>query len=199
MKKLNLHLIEDKLIASNIKIFSPQDLKIIFGVSQRAVEGFLNYNLKKGAFVRLKKGLYAIKRNLPSDFLCANKIYSPSYISLETALSYYNLIPETIYSITSVTSKATREFLFTDRLFEYRKIKRKAYAGYVPKTIDGEVVLIATPERAAVDFLYFVFLGKKSFNERLHFDKLNFKQLKKQAGLFGQKRFLVFLERTFPK
>ena len=55
-------------------------------------------------------------------FLIANKSYYPSYISLETAFSYYNIIPEIVYNITSITSKKTIEFNFQNSTFTYNKI-----------------------------------------------------------------------------
>lgn len=194
MKKLNLHRVEEELLSKNLKIFTSNDLKIMFGASRRAVEGFLNYNFKKGAFVRFKKGLYGLKRNLPDEFVLANNLYSPSYISLDTALSFYNLIPETVYAITSVTTKPTRELEVLGRLFEYRKIKKQAFAGYLPQKVDDQIVFMATPEKAIADFLYFVFLGKRSFNDRLKLGKVNFTYLEKEAKLFGQERFFSFVK-----
>lgn len=195
MKKLNLHQVEEKLFSLNIKIFTPDDLRVMFNVSQRAVEGFLNYNCKKGAFVRLKKGFYTLKRNPASEFVIANKIYSPSYISLETALSYYHLIPETVYAVTSVTTKPTREFEVISRLFEYRKIKKEAYTGYLPKVVSNEVCLMAKPEKAVADSLYFVWLGKRTFNERLRLEKIDKTELRKYLRLFDQKKFIAFVDR----
>ena len=184
MKKLNLHLVEEKLLDLDIKIFQPHILENTFNVSGRAVSGVLNYNTKKGVFARLKPGFYALKRNMPPDFYLANYLYSPSYISLETALSYYNLIPETVYSVTSVTSKPTREFDIQNRAFSYSKIKKGAYTGYIPTQIEGKMVYIATPEKAAADFLYFVSLGKRSFNDRLNVSKLDKTKLRDYLKLF---------------
>lgn len=189
MKKLNSHQVEEKLSSLNLKIFKPQDLRVMFGVEERAVQGFLDYNTKKGVFVRLKRGLYALKRNLPGDFSLANSLYSPSYVSLDTALSYYSLIPETVYAVTSVTAKATREFTVEGRLFEYRKIKREAFTGYQPKEINGEVVFLATPEKAVADFLYFVRLGKRVDNDRLKWEQIDRQKLEKYLKLFGQKNW----------
>lgn len=197
MKKLNLHQVEEKLFSLNSKIFTPQDLSFLFDANQRAVQGFLNYNLKKGVFVRLKKGFYALKRNFPSDFYLANKLYSPSYVSLDTALSYYHLIPETVYAVTSVTTKPTREFEIQGRLFDYRKIKKEAYTGYVPYKVENEIVYLATPEKAVADFCYFVYLGKREFNDRLQFKKVKKERLIKYLRLFGKKRLISFANKLF--
>lgn len=195
MKKLNLHQVEEKLLSLNAKIFSPQDLSFISGASKRAVQGFLNYNTKKGAFIRLKKGFYCLKRYFPQEFSLANNLYSPSYVSLDSALSYYHLIPETIYSVTSITSKPTREFEVNGRLFEYRKIKKQAYTGYIPQEIEGDVVYLATPEKAVADFLYFVSLGKRNFNDRLRFEKIDREKLNQYLQLFGRKKLIAFVNK----
>jgi len=195
MKKLNLYQAEEKLQEIDLKIFTPKDLQVLFGVSQRAVAGFLNYNLKKGVFVRFRQGLYGLKNVYVNDFYLANMVYSPSYVSLETALSFYNLIPETVYAVTSATTKPTREFEVLNRLFEYRKIKSEAYSGYQPQVIDGQTVFLATPEKAVADFLYFVFLGKKNFNDRLRLDQIKAEELRKNIKLFKNNRFLSFVDR----
>jgi predicted transcriptional regulator of viral defense system len=199
MKKLNLYQIEERLLNLNLKIFRPQDLQVLFGANRRAVQGFLTYNLKRGAFVHFKRGLYALKKNLPHDFVLANSLYSPSYISLDSALSYYNLIPETVYAITSVTSKPTREFEVDNRLFDYRKIKKEAYTGYIPKNLNGEIVYLATPEKAVADFLYFVFLGKRAFNERLKLEKINKQKLKSYLKLLRSKNLFIWSKKALEK
>lgn len=172
------------MVFSGLKLFTTSDLMIMFGVGKRASQAFLSYNVKKGAFVRLKAGLFALKNNLPSEYIIANRLYSPSYISLDTALSYYNLIPETVYAITSVTPKPTREFEVNGIAYDYRRIKREAFTGYIPKEIHGETVYIATPEKAVADFLYFVSLGKRKYNDRLKLDKIDSSQLKQYRDLF---------------
>lgn len=184
MKKLNLHKVEEQLVSSGLKLFTASDLMVAFGVEKRAAQAFVSYNVKKGAFLRLKAGLFALKNNLPSEFVIANRLYFPSYISLDSALSYYNLIPETVYAITSVTPKSTREFEVNGRAFDYRRIKKQAFTGYVPKSIRGETVYVATPEKAVADFLYFVSLGKRKGNDRLKLNKIDSSQLKQYQDLF---------------
>lgn len=184
MKKLNLHKAEEQLVSSGLKLFTTFDLMVMFGVEKRAAQAFVSYNVKKGAFLRLKAGLFALKSNLPSEYAIANRIYFPSYISLDSALSYYNLIPETVYAITSVTPKPTREFEVMGRLFDYRRIKKEAFTGYIPKKIHGETIYIATPEKAVADFAYFVSLGKREKNDRLKLNRIDSSKLKKYQALF---------------
>lgn len=191
MKKLNSHQVKNHLISLNYKIFTLSDFKTVFNVTQRAAESFLSYNTQKGIFIRLKAGLYALKDNLPSEYVIANRLYFPSYISLDSALSFYQLIPEIVYTISSITSKSTREFKVGNLLFDYRRIKKQAYTGYVPKIIAGETVFIANPEKAAADFLYFVFLNKREYNDRLKVKALDLVRLKKYLQLFNKPNLLT--------
>lgn len=191
MKKLNSLAVERRLEEGNLRIFRPRDLQVIFGVNRRAVEGFLHYNTKKGIFEKLRPGLYALVRKRPTDFYLANRIYAPSYVSLDTALSYHGLIPESVYSVISVTPKSTREFEVGGRSFSYRQIKKAAYTGYRPTEVLGETVNLATPEKALADFLYFVYLGKRSPNDRLDWTRVNWSDLEKYVKLFGKKGLAV--------
>lgn len=194
MKKLKSHEVEVKLLSLGKSIFTSRDLMVIFGASKRAAEAFIGFNVKKGLFVRLKKGLFALARNFPGDFYLANNFYYPSYVSLDTALSYYGLIPETIYTITSITTKPTREFEVKDRVFVYHKIKKQAFTGFITKKIGEESVYIATPEKGVADFLYFVFLGKREFNERLALEKINKEKLKECLKFFASEKFILFTQ-----
>jgi len=196
MSKLNWRNFEEKVVEKGLKIFSPRDITLFFEVSPRAAQGFLSYNVKRGFIVKLKRGAYALKKNLPPDLLIANKLYEPSYISLSTALSFHHLIPETVYSITSVTPKPTREFEVLGRTFSYNRIKKEAFTGYEPQKVSGETVLVATPEKAIADFLYFVSLGKRSDNERLKIQGVNEEKLQEMAELFGSRRLLALLEKV---
>lgn len=182
---LNLILVEKTLRQRGFWIFTPWKFACIFETSLTSAQKFLERYTKKGVFIRAKKGLYLFEPSPAKEIILANKIYFPSYVSLETALSYYNLIPETVYAVTSVTTKPTREFEITERLFEYRKIKKEAFTGYIPKQVNGETGLMATPEKALVDYLYFVSLGKKNFNERMNFKGIDFSKIKDYSRLFG--------------
>lgn len=167
----------------------------IFGVKKRAAQAFLSYNVKKGAILRLKAGLFTLSKNIPNELVIANRLYFPSYISLDTALSYYHLIPETVYAVTSVTTKSTREFEALGRLFSYRRIKKEAFTGYILETVRGDRVYIASPEKAVADFLYFVYLGKREYNDRLKLGKIDFERLKEHLLLLSQKGLVTFAKK----
>jgi predicted transcriptional regulator of viral defense system len=194
MRNLNLLIVQKRLAELNIKVLTPLEFGRIFNVSKRISQYHLEEYTKKGVFLRLKKGLYANLLTKPSPFFMANKIYQPSYISFESALSYYGLIPETVYSVTSATCKATREFASENYHFVFRRIKKEAFAGYIPKDFGGETILIAEPEKALADFYYFISLGKKRIPDRLNLRKITKKKLISWVKLFGRE---ILMERFF--
>ena len=172
---------------SGVTIFSPVDLKRIFGVSEISVRFFLTRHVKKGAIVKLRNNLYSLNSKIPSELEIANALYRPSYISLTFALAYYHIIPEAVYAITSVTTRPTACFQTLDKEFRYHKIKMPVFTGYAPEKIDGKTVLIADREKALVDYLYFV--GRKTYelNERIDVSRLNKKKILRYTELFNNK------------
>ena len=95
-----------------------------------------------------------IKLSEQELFFIANKIYSPSYISFESALSRHGLIPEGVYSITSATSLKTNSFKTPIGSFSYRHLKPELMFGYKLIPTDNAQAKIAEPEKAILDYLY---------------------------------------------
>lgn len=199
MRKLKPISIQQGLLNHRLRVFSPLEFSRIFQVSLRATQEFLKRHSKPDAelFYKLRNGLYCLKTHLPSPFLIANKIYSPSYVSLSTALSHYHIIPETVYSVTSVTTKATREFTTPWLIFSYQKIKRQAFTGYRPIEINGATVFIAEPEKALVDFLYFVDLKQRLLNDRLNLKTISFKKALHYAELFNRPSLVKLVKKLY--
>lgn len=118
--------------------------------------------VKKGDLVRLKKGLYVVSRDktgIPYDReILANSLYGPSYVSLETALSFYGLIPEGVFTTRSITFKRTKHYTNAVGRFEYFKVPSDYYPIGITlsKTDLGNWCLMATPEKALCDALYFL-------------------------------------------
>jgi len=169
---------EEIILEKGFIYFNLYDLERLFPPYDKALKKFLTRKVKEGKLIRLKKNLYCLKRKIPSDYLIANLLYQPSYLSLEFALSYYSIIPETVYSITSVTSKLTREYVVEGKVFSYQTIKKRAFCGYLPRQTYGKTFLIATAEKTLADYLYFVSLGKKSLNDRTDWSKVDRKKVK---------------------
>ena len=112
---------------------------------------------EKGYIKMIRRGHYAfagLQMNESVLFLMANKIYAPSYVSLEMALSHYSLIPESVYGITSVATRKTNHFLSDYGEFIYRHIKPQLMFGYALIGYQGQTYKIAEVEKAILDYFY---------------------------------------------
>ena len=113
---------------------------------------------KDGQLIRLKRGLYVVSSEVSGKpinaCLCANHIYGPSYVSQQWALRWYGLIPERVYTMTSVTTKRTRVFENTLGRFTYEQVKPEYFAiGINNIDEDGVTFLIASREKALCDMI----------------------------------------------
>lgn len=112
----------------------------------------------EGKLIRLKRGLYVVSPEesgkLLSTELIANHIYGPSYISMESALRYYGLIPERVHVVRSMTTKRSRMFENSISRFEYICCDEAYYPiGVTQKISDDYSFLIASPEKALCDLI----------------------------------------------
>jgi predicted transcriptional regulator of viral defense system len=130
------------------------------GYNRESLRRQLNNWINSGDVVQLKKGLYLVlsvdKSYNSSKFYLANIVYGDnSYISLESALSFYGLIPERVDRVTSVTTSKTKSFQNSVGIFEYKSIK-KDYYDYFTNIKDEyrKSVRMATAEKALLDFIY---------------------------------------------
>ncbi|MBI5152815.1 hypothetical protein HZA39_04735 [Candidatus Peregrinibacteria bacterium] len=188
---------EREIKAKNIKLFTPFDIQRFLGRTKIAAR-FLIHRLKKqGYILGLKRGLYQLSDEYVPDLYLANKLYEPSYVSLEFALSYHQVIPETVYEITSVTTKATRSFPALGKLFTYRSIKKEAFTGYVSKKQDGVNYLIAEPEKAFVDYIYLRIRAGEEPLRRFDKEKINLDKALHWAELFDNYKLIGVIKKMF--
>lgn len=186
--------VREELLKRGVKIFTPSGFSQIFAVSGFRLKWHLRKWVKEGFLVRLKQGLYAVKSDLPSEEEIANRVYQPSYLSFEYALAFYNILPEMPYVVTSATTKPTRNFSIDSKTFSYMKVKQEAYTGYGVTEIGGKSFLVAEPEKALVDYLYFVALGKKPFNERLDLENINKEKAIRFAKLYDRPKLTKLIK-----
>ena len=116
----------------------------------------LSRMVKKGEIFPIIKGLYETEKSTPG-FLLAGSIYGPSYISFEYALSFYGLIPEAIYTVTSATfeKKKSKKYETMFGTFTYRDVPSEVFPlGLKIMKEDAYYYRIASPEKAVCDILY---------------------------------------------
>jgi predicted transcriptional regulator of viral defense system len=119
----------------------------------------INELVKSGYLYQIKRGLYMagpkIKKPHPEPFLLANHLYGPSYITAESALSYWGLIPEKVVGITSTTTRKATVFKTHFGVFYYFHLSIAAYFIGLSqvKLTNFQTVMIATPEKALCDLI----------------------------------------------
>lgn len=136
--------ITHQLLTSILKNYkSPNDK-----IKSLKVDGLLQ-SLKKGLYVAGPK----IRSSKPENRLLANHIYGPSYVSMETALAYYGLIPERVYEIASMTTKPSKSFHTPVGTFTYTHLPLPYYAFGINmiKLSETQRAIIASPEKALCD------------------------------------------------
>lgn len=151
----------------------------------------------KGYIKKLRRGYYIFsdtKLDEQALFLIANKLYAPSYISFEMAFSYYGLIPESVYGITSATTKKTANFKTPLGEFIYHKIKPSLMFGYKLASYQNQNYKIAEIEKAALDYFYInPQLGTEAdffelrFNGREFLTKADMQRLNQYLAVFKNK------------
>lgn len=116
----------------------------------------MHFLVREGKLLRLKRGFYCVNPKFsgrPVDVMAvANSLYDgPSYISLETALAQYGLIPEAVMGMTSVVTGRSKRYVTPVGWFSYQTIPEKLF-GIGVRTENGH--LTASPEKALCDYLY---------------------------------------------
>ncbi len=127
-------------------------------------EKFDRNNLRRweiqGKLIRIRDRFYTfptVTEHGDAPFYFANKIYAPSYISLESGLSFHGIIPEGVIQITSVTARKTKIFQNNLGSYIYRSIKPDLMFGYTiqQSTLSHRwSIMMASPEKALLDYLY---------------------------------------------
>lgn len=178
----------------NFTIFSLNDIKKI---DSNFFRTRLNEWQSKGYIKKVIKGHYIfsdLKLNENVLFEIANRIYSPSYISLESALSYYHLIPESVYGITSISTRRTYNFRTDIAQFSYRTIKSDLFFGYDVVCYNNKCFKIASVEKVILDYFYVnPHIEKKTgfsslrINKELFLKQINEERLYKFLNKFSQK------------
>jgi predicted transcriptional regulator of viral defense system len=154
---------KDSLTKFNKSIFITKEaLRAISNDKEETITKNIYRWVKSGDLIRLKNGLYISKEvfnryNNKGSFRCliANKLRSPSYVSLEYVLSKYNVLTEATYPITSVTLKTSRNYENKCGVYTYKSIKNSLFFGYNIEKFLSNSYYIATKEKALFDYLYF--------------------------------------------
>ncbi|MFZ3080461.1 MAG: hypothetical protein WA109_12340 [Bellilinea sp.] len=155
--------------------------------------------VNSGRLYQLRRGLYSIappyQKVRPHPFLVANRLQRASYVSLQSALALYGLIPESVNITVSVTAGRPERLVNPLGIFEFRHIKSNLLYGYQMTDLGGQNALVATPTKALLDLVYLQPSGEsaKYLNElRLqNLDHLDLDVLKRQTEVFDSPKMRV--------
>ncbi len=147
---------------SEASFFNKETLQRVIGVSDNSLYSNIKRWLKRGEIIQLKRGLYVSKeyvqkvkdKNSYVEFI-ANNLNKPSYLTGEYVLQKYNILTESVFSITSVTLKKTNLYQNDLGLFLYSSIRENLFCGYKIKAEEGYEIKEATKAKALFDYLYF--------------------------------------------
>lgn len=180
-------------LRQSLKDFTVFSLTDIRSVDNSFHRRRLNEWQDRGYIKKVLKGYYVFADLELSEnvlFEIANRIYSPSYVSFETALSYYGLIPESVYGITSVSTRRTYKFKSQLAEFSYRTIAARLFFGYEIIQYNNKTFKLASIEKAILDYFY-INTHIKSEDDflSLRIDKDTF------SKRVDKKKFYIFLKR----
>jgi predicted transcriptional regulator of viral defense system len=140
---------------ADLPVFNLNDVRKIDPAFHRQQ---LSYWQEHGYIIAFAGGYYVLANRSFNEsylFMAANKLYQPSYISLESALAYYQVIPESVLSITSISSRKTKQYNTDWGVFSYRSVKPQYIFGYQVVEISQRIKYsIASIEKAVLDYLY---------------------------------------------
>lgn len=193
-------------------ILTDRDMALIFDGTPDSRYGKVKRLIAQGKLIHVRRGVYCIAKELgprlaPHPFMLANKILYASIVSLESALSYHGLIPETVFTVTSVSNKRSKEFSTPLGHFSYQHVPNMFFyiqANYV-KTLQA-VFIIASPWRALCDYVYCYkknWTSPEPLHESLRIDldalpKLSKQQVQDLIDYYQSTRINAFLEGTRP-
>jgi predicted transcriptional regulator of viral defense system len=154
----------------NKHYWSVADFQKILGYKNRQTLLVVLHRLvSQGVLTRVRRGIYRVSINLVEGALLANLLYTPSYLSFESALSRYGILSQIPYTITLATTRRSKKMTLDGTAVEYRQLRSDLFFGHrLEKSLD-----IAEPEKALLDCLYLMKRGKLS----LALDELNLSSL----------------------
>ncbi|MBN1406272.1 MAG: hypothetical protein JW956_00700, partial [Calditrichaceae bacterium] len=174
----------------NNLFFNINDLANALGISKASAAVTASRYADAGLIIRLKQNLYVTKEkwenlNTSQFFKLANILQVPSYISLMTALSFYQITTQIQQGfVESIAIKRTKTISLENITFTYSKIKLELYSGFVR----DQDIFIARPEKAFLDAFYLKLIGRYQFDiHSIDFGKFDAKIMNEMAKSYPVK------------
>ena len=167
--------------------FGYEDLARVLGISQASARVTASRYVRQGLLLRVKRNLYVLRERLNAAgreelFLLANLGQTPSYVSLATALDYYEITTQVQQGfIESIAIKRTREISLNGTVYQYTRINNSLYFGFEKQ----KGFFVATPEKAFLDAMYLASFGRYALDlASIDAGKLDRNKLKQMGKIF---------------
>jgi len=186
--------------------FSDTEVLALSSGSPASRYGLVKRALANMEIIKLRRGVYCFGKRYQlaplNLFELAQKIYAPSYVSLESALSYHGWIPEAAYTTTSVTPRRSYEVTTPAGIFSYARIPSANFSEVERVVIGQSIFLVAGPIKAVLDYVYVNkieasptdLFGSLRIDEGVLF-KAAMDSVSPLANLYGSRRVLRFAGR----
>jgi predicted transcriptional regulator of viral defense system len=141
-------------------VFTLSDVAVSIDGTDFSRHGLIKRAMSAGEILNIRRGLYCLapefQKKPVSVYSLAQRIYGPSYISMETALSYHGWIPEAVYACTCASFGNSKEFETPLGVFSYKRVPQHTFFLGVERCNEekGNVFFMASPAKALVDYLY---------------------------------------------
>lgn len=203
MNKLTEHFFD-----SPTGIFTLPEVTVEISGSDFSRNGLIKRAISDGEILNIRRGLYCLspkyQKKPLSVYMLAQRIYGPSYVSMETALSYHGWIPEGVFACTNACMKNAKEFDTTLGIFSYTRVPQKTFYAGVERCVDKNenVYFMASPAKALADYIYshkedFKNIGDAAESLRIEPEQLNSvkaEELSILQGNYSSKRVKRFLD-----
>ena len=179
----------------NKSFYTLNDFVKLTGQDKKSVRVALSRLTKTGVINRLRRNMYVPAGAKVDWELVAEQIAPDSYVSFESALSFYNVINQVPYELTMARLGKSRRVRLAGKDISFRRIKKELYGGFVI----NDKIKIATPEKALLDLIYLSVRGQTNFNfSELDLSVIDKREIKKLLTIFpypkqAKERMIDFL------
>ncbi len=178
--------------------YTRQNLALVLGSNRRVLDERIKKLIDLGWLIRIRRGFYLnnylLEKSLQKEELLeyvGGVLKYPAYVSLEYALAKYGLIPESIYTITYVTTKKTARYQTEKVSFAFRAIKQSLFWGFEERKFGQGKYWFASKEKALFDFIYFTpmenytleTMKRLLFNARINWNNITSNEMKRFGAI----------------
>jgi len=150
----------ERFFQTPTSVFSQPEVAVAVEGTEFSRHGLIKRALANGEVLQIRRGLYCLaprfQKKPVSVYAVAQRVYGPSYVSMETALSAHGWIPEAVYACTCASYGNGKEFDTPLGVFSYRRVPQRTFYTEVERRVDshGNVFFMASPVKALADYVY---------------------------------------------